>query len=359
MDVQTVSSREINILIVDDVTSNLMILAEIIRKAGYVARPVTSAGQAMRAIEICLPQLILLDVSMPEVDGFEFCSLMKSDIKTRAIPIIFISALNSPNNKIKGFNLGAVDYISKPFEVEEVTSRINTHLQIYNLQQELKVHNKKLHKLVNSHIKKISDEQKSVLFALAKLTESRDDFSDGHLSRVARNAKVLAMSLQLSDPEYEDEINNCFIDAIELAASLHDIGMITVSDSIILKPGKITEEELEKVKCHTTIGAKTLSEIYNKDENTVFIKMAIEISYSHHEKWDGSGYPDGIKGEEIPLAARILSIIDVFDVLVHERAYKPAFSLEESLRIIREEKGISFDPKIADVFLKIQNQLKI
>ena len=357
MDNESRRNEDINILIVDDVTSNLVILTEMIQKAGYSARPVTSAVQAIKAIEVNVPQLILLDISMPEVDGFEFCSLLKSDVRTRSIPIIFISALNSASDKVKGFNLGAVDYISKPFEIEEVTSRINTHIHIYNLHKELEIHNKRLHKLVNSQLKKISDDQKNIIFALAKLTEARDNTSKNHLNKVAKNSKILAMSLQLS-PQFEDEISNNFVEAIELAAPLHDIGMITVSDNIVLKPGELNQEEMEKVKTHTKVGANTLSEIYSNNEHNEFIKMAIDISQYHHERWDGKGYPNGLKGTDIPIAARITSIIDVYDVLLHERSYKRAYSKEESIKIMNEEAGSRFDPAIIDVFNKIINQLK-
>lgn len=231
-----------NVLIVDDITSNLVILAEMIKSAGYVARPVTSAKQAMAVIEVKLPQLILLDISMPDMDGYEFCELLKKDVKTRDIPIIFISAMNTMEDKKRGFELGAVDFISKPFELEEVTIRVNNHLKIYQMQQELEGYNRRLHKMVNDQIKRIEEEEKNFIFALAKLAELKENTDGIHLRNISRNSKLLAMSLQFS-PKFEKESSNSFVETIEIAAGLHDIGKIGLSDQILLKPGPLTAEE--------------------------------------------------------------------------------------------------------------------
>ncbi|HWT26543.1 MAG TPA: HD domain-containing phosphohydrolase [Mobilitalea sp.] len=345
-----------NILVVDDVNTNLVILTEMIRNAGYIARPVTSAKQAISAIEALAPHLILLDISMPDMDGFEFCSMLKKNASTRDIPIIFISALNSTEDKIKGFQLGAVDYIAKPFEVEEVTLRINTHLKIYKMQQELEVYNKKLYKIINDQIRKIYEEQKNILYALARLSAKRDNAGGYHLERVGKNSRLLAMSMQLS-PRFKDEVTNSFIDSIELAAPLHDIGKIAISDNILLKKTRLDPDEMEIVRTHSEIGANILKEIYSYNVHNEFIKMAINIAWYHHENWDGSGFPKGLAKTDIPLCARIVSIIDVYDVLISERSYKPAFSHEESIKIINDGAGKKFDPDIVAIFNKIQNQL--
>lgn len=346
-----------NILVVDDINANLVVLTEMIRNAGYIARPVTSARQALSAIDALAPHLILLDISMPEMDGFEFCSLLKKNPNTRDIPIIFISALSQTVDKIRGFKIGAVDYISKPFEVEEVTLRINTHLKIYKMQQELEIYNKKLYKIINDQIGKIYEEQKNILYALAKLSVARDGANGDHLDRVGKNSRLLAMSLQLTSG-YKDEITNSFVDSIELAAPLHDIGKITISDSILLKRTDLSAEEMAIMKTHSELGANTLKEIYSYNEQNEFIKMAIDIAWYHHENWDGSGFPQGRKGTEIPLSARIVSIVDVYDILISERCYKPAFSHEESMKIINESADKKFDPDIVRIFNKIQNQLQ-
>ncbi len=357
MDYQATSGELANILIVDDITSNLVILTEIIKNAGYVARPVTSVKQALAAMEVNLPQLILLDISMPDMDGYEFCELLKKDIKTRNIPIIFISAMNSPEDKVKGFKVGAVDFISKPFELEEVTMRVNNHLKIYKMQQELESYNKRLHKMVNEQIKKIIEEEKNFIYALAMLSESKEDPSGAHVRNVGRNCKLLAQSLQFS-PKFEKEITNSFISTIETAAPLHDIGKISISDAILLKPGLLTPEEMKIVRSHAEMGAKTLIELYNMNEHNDFLEMAIDIAHYHHEKWNGKGYPEGLSGNDIPLAARIMAVVDVYDALTSERCYKTAYSHEKSMEIINEESGKSFDPDIIAVFNKIQKQLK-
>lgn len=343
-----------NILVLDDVNANLVVLAEIIRNAGYIARLVTSARQAVNAIEALPPNLILMDISMPEIDGFVFCSMLKKNANTRDIPVIFISALNSAEDKIKGFRAGAVDYISKPFETEEVTLRINTHLQMHKMQQELEVYNKKLYKIINDQICKLYEEQKNVINALVKLAERKDTERAIHLEMVAKNSKLLAISLQMS-PQFRNKITNSFIDAIELAAPLHDIGKLIISDSIIGRKDK-TAEGIELMKTHTTVGAGILEEIYSTNEHNDFLKLAISIAKNHHERWDGSGYPSGIKGEDIPLSARIVSVVNVYDNLIND--YGQAYSHEKSMELINEDAGYGFDPEIVSIFNKIQHQLK-
>lgn len=346
-----------NILVVDDVNTNLVVLAEMIRNAGYIARPVISVRQAMIAIEVLKPNLILLDISLPEIDGFELCTILKKNPQTKEIPIIFISASNSTQDKIRGFQLGAVDYIAKPFEVEEVTLRINTHLKYYRMQQELEIYNKKLYTIINDQIRKLYEEQKNILYALTKLSAQRDEAEGEHLERVSKNSKLLAMCMQLS-PKYENEISNSFIETIELASPLHDIGMMAICDDIRLQPNNLSIEDREILKTHCEIGANTLKEIYSFNENNEFILMAINIAMFHHENWNGGGYPRGISGLEIPTCARIVTIINEYDILANERSYKPALSHEESVRLINENAGIKFDPDIVKLFYKIQYQLK-
>ena len=346
-----------NILIVDDINANLVVLTEMIRNAGYIARPVTSAKQAMNAIEMLSPHLILLDVSMLEVDGFEFCAMLKKNVNTRDIPIIFITALSSSEDKIKGFKLGAVDFIAKPFEVEEVTLRINTHLKIYKMQQELELYNKKLYKIINDQIRKIYEEQKVILHAMNNLSKMRDVRYKGHPERVGKNSRLLALGLQLC-PAYKDMISNNFIDSIEQAASLHDIGKIGISDVILKKDtSELTPEEYAVMKTHTVFGGNTLKDIYAYDHNE-FIKMAIDITMYHHENWNGTGYPEGLKDTEIPLSARIVAIIDAYDTARFELFKDHPDSQKKAVEYILEKSGTFFDPDIVTIFTKIHNQLK-
>lgn len=345
-----------NILIVDDIGTNLAILTSIIKRAGYMPRLVYSAKQAISAIESKTPNLILLDISMPDIDGFDLCSMLKKKPSTREIPVIFISALNSTEDKVRGFQLGAVDYITKPFDEEEVILRINTHLKIYTMRKELEAYNRRLCKIINDQIRKVYEGQRAVLYAMAKLTVAKDATKKDHLERTGRNSKLLAMSMQLS-PKFKDMISDSFIETIELAALLHDIGKISIPDHVLLKPAELNTQEREIVKTHACIGADTLREIYSYCDQNEYIRMAIEIAEHHHENWDGTGYPDGLSGTEIPLSARIVSIIDTYDGLISERCYRKALSHEKTMKIINEASGKKFDPDIVQVFNKIQHQI--
>jgi putative two-component system response regulator len=346
-----------NILIVDDVNSNLVVLSEMLRKAGYISRPVTSARQAVNAIEALTPDLILMDISMPEIDGFLFCKMLKKNSNTRDIPVIFISALNSIEEKIKGFKVGAVDYISKPFETEEITLRINTHLQLYKMKQELEVYNKKLYKIINDQIRKLYIEQKNMVSALVLLASKSGINQSKHLDNVGKNSRLLAMSLQMS-MEFKDQITNNFIDAIDLAAPLHDIGKLIISSSNIPNTADLSKKNTELMKSHTTVGAELLEEIYTMNIHNEFLKLAIEIAGCHHEQWNGCGYPKGLKGINIPLGARIVSIVNEYDRLTNGEKDGQVYSHEKSMEIINEQAGILYDPAIITVFNKIQHQLK-
>lgn len=356
MEQKMLGNRPANILIVDDTTSNLIILAEMIKSIGYIARPVKSVKQALAAIAVEKPQLILLDISMPEIDGFDFCEIIKQDPFMKDVPIIFISALNSTEDKVKGFKLGAVDFISKPFELEEITLRVNTHLKIFQMQNELKVHNKQLFKMFNNQVKKVTDEQRQLILVLSEMIDNRENLEGEHLQHVVAYSKLLAMSLQFST-KYEKQVTAVFLDNLLMAVPLHDIGKIFLPDDILLKPGPLTEEEMERVKLHTIKGAKKIEQMNpNKDNDA--LKMAEEIARCHHEKWDGTGYPKGLKGEEIPLSARILAVVDVYDILTSKRCYREAYSHEEAIEIMQQEVGKSFDPDVMEVFLKIQKRFK-
>lgn len=346
-----------NILIVDDVPANLMVLSEMIKDLGYIPRPVASVKGAQSAIEKKMPALILLDITMPDITGYEYCTMLKSDPKTRDIPIIFISALDSIEDKVKGFRLGAVDYISKPFEKAEVTVRLSTHLKIYQMQREMESYNRRLHKMVNDQIRVVEEEQKNMLRALANIAEKREDVTGNHLQLVGENCRLLAISLQFS-PKFDKEISTSFINEIELASQLHDIGFITINESIQFKETELTEEEWKEIHKHPKVGAQYLEEIYESTAKNSLMKMAIEIAKYHHENWDGSGYPYGLSGEDIPLSARIAKVIDCFDVLNRDRCYRKAYSLEESLEIMNGGIGTQFDPNIMEIFTKVQKQLR-
>lgn len=351
-----VKAGQPNILIVDDVSTNLVILSEMVKSTGCIPRPVISVKQAQAAINKKIPQLILLDISMPDIDGFEFCAMLKADVKTRDIPIIFISALDSVEDKIKGFRLGAVDYIAKPFEKEEVTLRLNTHLKIYKMQQELESYNRRLHKIVNDQVDKINVEQKNILYALSDLIELRNRKS-GSEKIFGSNCRMLAISLQFS-PRFDKEITTAFIDEIEIASTLRDIGALSIGDQILQKPESLSEEEWKAVRKHPEDGSDYLEKVYEQNKQNSFLSMAADIAKYHHENWDGTGYPYKKNGVDIPLAARIVAVVDTYCALNSSRPYRDAYSVEESLEIMKEETGKRFDPDIMEIFFKIYKQLK-
>lgn len=355
MNTQDTIRDEINVLIVDDIIANLTVLAEMIKKAGFMARPVTSVAQALEAIDIYEPQLILLDISMPDMDGFDLCEMLKSSTKTRDIPIIFISAMNSTVDKVKGFQLGAVDFITKPFELEEVILRVSTHIKIYRMQHELESYNNKLQRLLSEQHNTMMMEYRNMFLTMAKLAEVREKTDEFHFINVAKKCRILAMSLQLSD-YFEDQISDEFINLIELAAPLHDIGKIVLPDSVLCKPDKLTSEEMDIIKKHPTLGAEILKSVYKQNEPNELFDLATEIAQYHHEKWDGSGYPEGLKGEEIPISARIMSVVDAYEALTSKTCYHEPYTHEISMEIILNESGKSFDPGIIDILSKIQKQ---
>lgn len=342
------------ILIVDDVETNVMILESIISEMGYTPRCASSACEATKLIAEKLPQLILLDVFMPEMDGYEFCERLKENPITRDIPIIFISAADSSQDKERGFKLGAVDYIGKPFDMAEVTMRVKNHLKLYEMQQELEQNNRRLHSVISSQARRIEDEQKNILYALATLEQGKDFNVGRHVGNVSYNCRLLAQSLQFS-PEFTEDISESFINTIEVASRLHDIGNIQAPCNLLLGTEEWNEREHGIVKQHVECGAEILERVYGSTPENSFLPMAIEIARYHHARWDGKGYPS-VKGKDIPLSARITTILDMYDTLLGKRGYKEAYSSEESLKIIEKGSGVLFDPEIANVFFKVHRQ---
>jgi putative two-component system response regulator len=349
------SAYQPSVLIVDDTPANLNILSEMIREMGLRARPVPSGKLALQTTATTPPDLILLDIMMPEMDGFEICRRLKQDERLRDIPIIFISALDDATNKVGAFEAGGVDYITKPFQIKEVRARVNTHLKLRQYQAELTLHNERLQELVQAQIKEISSSQMAMIFALAKLAESRDDDTGKHLERVQSFCKMLAARL-VRHAHYGPQISTSFIDNIYHASPLHDIGKVAIPDSILLKPDKLTPEEFEVMKTHPALGAATLEAVLQQYPKNTFIAMGIEIARCHHENWDGRGYPGGLTGESIPLAARILAVADTYDALRSKRCYKAPFSHEKSCEIILTSSGARLDPAVVNAFAELQHE---
>lgn len=347
-----------DILIVDDIDTELFILNKMIEKLGYRATLAHNAQEAIESISNNMPQLILLDIVMPDINGYQLCEMLKDNQATRNIPVIFTTAMDNEEDKNKAFELGCVDYICKPYDYVSVRHKVETHLKIYSLQRELEDKNKRLSMIISEQSKKYEDEQKRVLKAIAKFAEENQyKGMKTHVDSVAYNARLLAQALNFTD-KYDNKISNAFIESIEIAATVHDIGKITIPASVVNKDSQLTEEETELVRSHTTSGEKILKTAYPDIENNKFTRMAADVIRWHHENWDGSGYPDGKKGEDIPLAARIIKIVDTYDCLLAERPYRKAIPRQTVLDMMEKQKGIEYDPYLLDVFMKIERQMK-
>jgi len=345
------------IMVVDDDKVSLDFLSSFLETHGYIPRPVPSGKLAIMAAKREPPDLVLLDVNMPDMNGYEVCAVFQSDEELKHVPIIFVSGYRDSDHVLKGLQSGSVDYIYKPFNTSELLARMEVHLKIKRLQKELRFMNDFLEDMVKEKIRELKDAYEAVIFAMAKLAEYRDDDTGKHLERVRAFSRALAEELA-RQPGYEREVNKDFIRTIYHASPLHDVGKVAIPDKILLKPGKLTPEEFEVVKTHTIRGAQTLEEVAKKHAGNEFIEMGIEIARHHHERWDGTGYPDGLEGENIPLSARIVAIADVYDALRSRRPYKEPFTHEKAVEIIMSEKGTHFDPVLVEVFWKLRDRFK-
>lgn len=342
-----------NIMIIDDTPANLRLLDTMLSNEGYHIYAFTMVDMAYTAAWKNPPDLILMDINMPEINGYQACHIFKNNPQLKDIPIIFISALNDPVNKVRAFRMGGVDYINKPFQFEEVLARIQTHLKIYQMQSQLSEANHRLEELVSEQVREIADSQMATIMALARLAQSRDDNTGRHLERVYSFSRVLTQRLQATDL-YADRLNDSTVECIPYACFLHDIGKVAIPDSILLKPGKLTPQEFAIMKTHAQIGAETLQTVFNRYPGNKLIQIGIAVARWHHERWDGSGYPDGLAGDEIPLEARLMSLVDVYDALRSERPYKGSISHEETRAIILACSGSQLDPAVVQAFLDVE-----
>lgn len=344
------------VLIVDDVEMNREILNEIVSSMGCRTVLAENGVQAMEQIRQGLPNLVLTDVSMPEMDGYELCRELKANVETRNIPIIFISAFDKTKDIVKGFDLGGGDYITKPFIPELVKARVNVHLKIYEDSLEIAEMNRRLQVSVNEQLRQMEEERKKVLYALAGVAEKNSVHEDAYTDRMRHNCHVLVQSMQLS-PLFEEQISDSFVETVEVAAPLCDIGNIGVHKEIFQKKGPLNEEEWVQVKEHTTIGTRILEDLKVTNDYNDFIQISTDIVHYHHENWDGSGYPEGIKGNEIPLAAQIVGMVGVFCALTEDRSFRKSYGRDEALEIMRQETEQKFNPEIFRIFNKVARQL--
>lgn len=350
-------SATATIMVVDDTPANLDLLAEMLHRQGFRVVQFPNGTLALRAASRNPPDLILLDIMMPDMSGFEVCRRLKADKVLQEIPVIFISALDDEPSKLKAFYEGGVDYVTKPFHEEEVLARVRTHLSLRRMRRELQDQNLYLQDLVRAQVREISDLQLATILALSKLTEIRDYGTGRHIECTQSMCRTLALELR-EHPRFAGSISDAFVENIYHAAALHDIGKVGIPDSILLKSGRLTPGEFEIMKRHTVIGAMTLQSVRAQYPQNEFVNMGIAITRSHHERWDGSGYPDGLSGERIPLSARIMALADVYSALRSKRPYKEAFTHEESHQIILQGTGTHFDPVVVQAFRVLDHEFK-
>lgn len=340
------------VLIVDDVEINRIILGEIIKNMGCDFVLAKSGEEALLRVRERLPMLVLTDISMPGIDGYELCRILKDSEETRDIPIIFISAFDETQNIVQGFSIGGEDYITKPFIPEEVEARVGVHLRLYEMARQLRGMNRRLQISVNEQLLQMEQEKKNFLYALADVAAQNTSYNKKDMERLQKNCRTLAQGMQFS-PLFEEKISDTYIDTIELAAPLCDIGNIGIPGEILSKEGDLTKEEAAVARNHTNIVAKLLKDIHGSSDYNDFIRISMDIAHYHHENWDGSGYPEGLKGEEIPLAAQIVHIMSRFCALTGREKQ----NREEALAVMRQEAGKIFGPDIFEICCRISRQL--
>jgi putative two-component system response regulator len=346
-----------NVLIVDDLPENLKLLSKVLTGDRLEPKPFLSGKPALQAALDDPPDIILLDMNMPEMSGLEVCQRLKQDERLKKIPVIFISGLQDTEDKLEAFRAGGVDYISKPFHREEVLARVRTHLRMSQMQAQMESHTRELEQRVAEEIQLVTASQLATIYALAKLAEVRDDDTGRHIERVQTFAKMVAEQLRATGHHLE-RLTDVYIDTLYKTASLHDIGKVGIPDAILLKPGKLTPEEFTVMKTHSAFGADTLNSVLLRHPDNRFLRMGVDVARSHHEKWDGSGYPDGLAGVAIPLSGRITALADFYDALRSKRCYHLPFTHEDTRRMIQEGRGRHFDPDVVDAFMTLEDRFR-
>ncbi|MGR9117536.1 MAG: HD domain-containing phosphohydrolase [Gammaproteobacteria bacterium] len=344
-------NSKVHVLIVDDIVDNIQVAMNILKEDNYDLSFATNGAEALSLIEADTEKfdLILLDIMMPGLNGFDACQKIKQHPETQDIPVIFLTAKVDVDSISKGFSLGAVDYITKPFHADELLARVRTHVQLYRAKQLLQQHNIALETKFRFQHKRLltelEDNQKEMIFMLTELMESTSDETGKHIRRVAEVSALLA--------HYHSTLTDEDADVLFHASPMHDIGKMTVPHEILHKPGRYTAEEFETMKSHTTNAYKLLC-----CSNRKIIKAAAIIAHEHHEKWDGTGYPRQLKGSEIHLFGRIVALADVFDALTHSRCYKDAWEMEKVIDYIQEQRCKHFDPGLVDIFIQHIEEFK-
>jgi putative two-component system response regulator len=336
------------IMLVDDDETSLATGREILGDT-YTIYPIPSGEQFFEILGKITPDLILLDIEMPGMDGYEVIKKIKSNPDIADIPVIFLTARDDPGNELDGLSLGAVDYVAKPFSPPLLVQRIDNHLLLASQKRELKRYNQSLREMVEEQTLEIKNLQTAILNTVAELVEFRDAMSSGHVDRILKYMRVM-ISAMMRQGLYQDEIIGWESDTFISAAQMHDVGKICISESILNKPGKASPEEFDEIKKHPAYGLMIIDRIRQITGEHAFLSYASVFADSHHERWDGSGYPEGLKGKDIPLAGRLMAIVDVYDALVSIRPYKQPMSPCEAAEEIIRGSGTAFDPALVDIF---------
>jgi putative two-component system response regulator len=344
------SDRTITILCVDDTPANLFLLVELL-KGAYRVKTATTGAQALQIVTTSPPDLILLDVMMPGMDGYEVCRRLKADPASRDIPILFLTARTQVEDEAHGLKLGAADYIHKPISPPILLARVHHHLKIKRYNDLLQDRNHWLEEEVTRRISQLHRMQEATIHVITTLAEFRDEETGCHIRRTQEYMRLIVDQMSWFS-EHSDALTADRRAQIVNSAPLHDVGKVAIPDTILLKPGRLTSEEFEIMKTHAIRGDEILSQAMKDLGDTGgFLEIARQIARSHHEKWDGSGYPDGLAGTAIPLPARMMAVADVYDAVRSERPYKKGMSHDEAFAILQQGRGSHFDPQIADVFL--------
>ena len=344
------------IVIVDDNITNLNAARNALVDK-YDVFTVISGKKLFSILEKIVPDLILLDIEMPEMNGYEVIKQLKNSADTARIPVIFLTSVIDPTSELKGLTLGAIDYITKPFSQQLLLKRIEVHLFVESQKKKLEKYSTNLEEMVEERRHTVFELQNTILKTVAELVESRDSVTGGHIERTQNYLRFLVNTL-LKHGVYEEELSTWDVNLFIMSSQLHDVGKISIKDNILLKSTKLTDEEFMAMKRHTAFGMEIIRKIEESTKENAFLRHARILAGSHHEKWDGTGYLLGLKGEAIPLQGRLMAIVDVYDALTNNRPYKKAFTHAEAMRIIEQGAGTHFDPQIARVFLEHEKELE-
>ena len=346
------------VLVVDDTPDNLALMSGLL-KSTYRVKLASSGARALQISTMQpRPDLILLDIMMPEMDGYQVMQRLKADPETADIPVIFLTAMSATDDEQAGLDMGAVDYITKPINPAIVMARVHNHIELKLARDFLQDQSRHLEHEVQKRTREIVAIQDVTVRAMALLAETRDNETGNHIRRTQHYVKVLALALQ-EHPRFRDELTQPNIELLFKSAPLHDIGKVGIPDRILLKPGMLEPAEFEIMKTHTTLGRNAiLNAEIEQGAEMPFLRFAKEITQSHQEKWDGSGYPEGLAGDHIPISARLMAVADVYDALISKRAYKAAFSHEKAFGIIRAGSGSHFDPDVVAAFVGAADEFR-